>query len=150
MSLPFNVRIYGILIENGSVLVSDEFHFGKQITKFPGVGLQFGEGTVQGLKREFMEELQLEINITSHFYTVDFFQQSAFNNEHQVISIYYLIEKAVPLQIEVSTSGKPEVEEKNGAQSFRWISLDKISADDFTFPIDKRVAEMLAENFQGS
>lgn len=150
MNLPFNVRIYGILIENDAVLVSDEFHFGKQITKFPGGGLQFGEGTIDCLKREFMEELQIEINILSHFYTVDFFQQSAFNEQHQVISIYYLIEKAEEIQTEVSNSPFPSVAEINGSQSFRWLKKENINQDAFTFPIDKRVAELLNDFFQGS
>lgn len=149
MNLPFNVRIYGILIENGAILVSDEYHFGQQITKFPGGGLQFGEGTIECLKREFMEELQLEINIISHFYTVDFFQQSAFNKQHQVISIYYLIEKAEPIHAEISSSPSPSVPEINGSQSFRWLKKENIHQDAFTFPIDKRVAELLNDYFQG-
>jgi hypothetical protein len=31
----FNVRVYGILIEDEAVLVSDEIHFDRMITKFP-------------------------------------------------------------------------------------------------------------------
>jgi 8-oxo-dGTP diphosphatase len=150
MNLPFNVRIYGVLIENGAVLVSDEYHFGQQITKFPGGGLQFGEGTIEGLKREFMEELQLDIKVLSHFYTVDFFQPSAFNHKHQVISIYYLIEKTAPIRTTVSFSKQAEVEKVNGSQSFRWIAREDLGQDAFTFPIDKRVAEMLLEFFQGT
>ncbi|MFM2327645.1 MAG: hypothetical protein RIR31_1847, partial [Bacteroidota bacterium] len=60
----FNIRVYGILInENKQVLVSDEFIRGMQITKFPGGGLEFGEGTRDCLKREFMEEMNLEVAI---------------------------------------------------------------------------------------
>ncbi len=88
----FNIRVYGILInEKDQVLVADELVKGYQITKFPGGGLEFGEGTIDCLKREFMEEANMEVEVTAHFYTTDFFQQSAFHKDHQIISIYYLV-----------------------------------------------------------
>ncbi|MFN5439619.1 MAG: NUDIX hydrolase, partial [Bacteroidota bacterium] len=41
----FNIRVYGILIsDDNQVLVSDEFIRGNYYTKFPGGGLEFGEG----------------------------------------------------------------------------------------------------------
>ena len=88
----FNLRVYGILLgSNMEVLVSDEFIRGNKYTKFPGGGLEFGEGTRDCLKREFMEEMNLEVRVTEHLYTTDFFQMSAFNPEDQIISIYYRV-----------------------------------------------------------
>ena len=41
----FNIRVYGILInDKKQVLVSDEFIRGGYYTKFPGGGLELGEG----------------------------------------------------------------------------------------------------------
>lgn len=151
-SLPrpiFNVRIYGILIEKGNLLVSDEIHVGRKITKFPGGGLQFGEGTVDGLKREFMEELDLEVNIINHFYTTDFFQASAFDATQQVIGIYYLIDSNLAETITVEENKFAFANDDNGAQSFRWIDLKKLHPDEFTFPIDQHVAKILLEKHQG-
>src|SRR5438309_7556461 len=89
----FNIRVYGVLInDQNQVLVSDEFIRGKYYTKFPGGGLEFGEGTRDCLKREFLEEMQLNVKVTDHIYTTDFFQMSAFNPEHQIISVYYRVE----------------------------------------------------------
>src|ERR1700759_2553003 len=86
----FNLRVYGILIrDNGDILVSDEYIRGNYFTKFPGGGLEFGEGTRDCLKREFKEEIDLEVEVGDHIYTTDFFQMSAFNSQHQIISIYY-------------------------------------------------------------
>jgi 8-oxo-dGTP diphosphatase len=68
-----NVRVYGILIHENKLLVSDEYIKGMKITKLPGGGLEFGEGTHDCLKREFKEELDLDVEIESHFYTTDFF-----------------------------------------------------------------------------
>ena len=75
----FNLRVYGILInEKNEVLVSDEFIRGSYITKFPGGGLEFGEGTRDCLKREFMEEMELTVEVGEHLYTTDFFQICCF------------------------------------------------------------------------
>ncbi|MEO6583020.1 MAG: NUDIX domain-containing protein, partial [Ferruginibacter sp.] len=100
----FNIRVYGVLInEHKQVLVSDEYIRGTYITKFCGGGLEFGEGTIDCLKREFMEEMQLPVTVTGHLYTTDFYQRSAFNPEHQILSIYYWVKAdqliSVPLRL---------------------------------------------------
>ena len=47
----FNIRVYGILInDRNELLVSDELIKGLQFTKFPGGGLEWGEGTMDCLK----------------------------------------------------------------------------------------------------
>ena len=75
MSFPFNVRVYGVLItEENAVLVADELVCDMRITKFPGGGLEYGEGTRDCLKREFREELSLQVEILEHIYTTDYFQ----------------------------------------------------------------------------
>ena len=95
----FNIRVYGILInENRQVLVSDEFIRGNYYTKFPGGGLEFGEGTRDCLKREFKEEMDLEVEVGDHIYTTDYFQMSAFNPDHQIISIYYYAKALEPIK----------------------------------------------------
>ncbi len=131
----FNVRVYGLLLQGSAVLITDELIGGRQITKFPGGGLEFGESTIDCIKREFIEEMNLEIEVLSHFYTTDFFVPSAFD-ESQVISIYYTVKPTSDLLEELSKFN-------NDKQSFKWLPLSTIDSDDFTFPIDKKVAEML-------
>ena len=141
----FNIRVYGLLINSKKeVLVTDEFRSEKEMTKFPGGGLQFGEGTMDCIRREFREELGCKIKVVKHFYTTDFFQQSAFHREHQLISIYYWVKSISPLILSISKK-KFDFEKEEGAQSFRWISISEISENDFTFPIDKKVAVMLCD-----
>jgi len=140
----FNVRVYGLLVnEQHDLLVTDEYHFEKCITKFPGGGLHFGEGTIECLKREMMEETNTEVDIVRHFYTTDFFQVSAFNSTHQVISIYYLIRAQKPLAVDIKKKRFDFDSLTEGAQLFRWISLTDLKKDDFTFPIDQHVAELI-------
>jgi 8-oxo-dGTP diphosphatase len=139
----FNVRVYGLLInDQDEILVSDEQEYGMRFTKFPGGGLEYGEGLPDGLKREFMEECNAEIEVLSHFYTTDFFVKSAFNDS-QIVSVYY---KVINLNV-LNLSFKTKVFDFDGEgdllQSFRWIKLNELSADDFTFPIDKHVAQLL-------
>lgn len=149
----FNVRVYGILLdEQKRVLVSDEFIRGNYITKFPGGGLEFGEGTRDCLKREFMEETGLDVRVGEHLYTTDFFQISAFNNKDQIISIYYFVHPTA--QIQLSTKDKafdfdPEqIANPNGeSEVFRWIPWEQLDASALTLPIDKVVAQLLKEKY---
>jgi ADP-ribose pyrophosphatase YjhB (NUDIX family) len=143
--------VYGILInEQKQVLVSDEFIRGKYYTKFPGGGLELGEGTRDCLKREFMEEMNLKVEVGDHIYTTDFYQQSAFNPEHQMISIYYYVkaleEITAPLRIKEFDFDERELTiyaKENEIETFRFIDWDSFSADSVTLPIDKFVANLL-------
>jgi 8-oxo-dGTP diphosphatase len=146
---PFNVRVYGILLNEERVLITDEYRYGMYITKFPGGGLQFGEGTVECLKREFMEEMEMEIEIIDHYYTTDFFQVSAFDSHHQLMSIYYLVKPVTPMKRQL-TAKKFDLEPVEEAQSFRMLILDDDLKDELTFPIDQKVAEMLVKQFRNS
>ncbi len=141
MSLQkFNVRVYGILENNNKqVLVCDELIKNFPVTKFPGGGLEFGEGTVDCLKREFFEELGIKIKVKSHFYTTDFFVPSAFNNQQQILSIYYKVDALEEFDVQILN--------KNNVENitFYWIDIDKILENSFTLPIDKFVGKMLAE-----
>ncbi len=89
----FNVRVYGILInDRNEVLISDERTENVSFTKFPGGGLEYGEGLIDALKREYLEETGMEVEVIKHIYTTDFFEKSSFNDS-QIISIYYQVEQ---------------------------------------------------------
>lgn len=143
----FNVRVYGLIInENGKVLLADEYQMDMKMTKFPGGGLKFGEGTKDCLKREAIEEFGQEVQVLDHFYTLDYFQPSMFYKDYQLLSIYYTARFSDPIQFKISSKPFDFAELKNGNISFRWRSLDMISSDDMTLPVDKVVADMLREN----
>lgn len=149
----FNVRVYGILLdEEKRLLVSDEFIRGNYITKLPGGGLEIGEGTRDGLAREFMEEANIVVNVGDHFYTTDFFQISAFNNKDQIISIYYLVHTEDTSLINAKEKAfdflPEEVADKKGtAEHLRWIPFHEINEDAMTLPIDKVAVKMLVDLF---
>jgi 8-oxo-dGTP diphosphatase len=138
----YNIRVYGLLISNNAVLVSDEFYKGIYMTKFPGGGHEIGESLIDCLHREFKEELDLIINIKEHYYTTDFYVPSFFNQNHQLISVYYLIDSPHTASI-VTSNKKFDFEPVHGAQSLRWLPIKDIIEDDLTYPIDKKVVAML-------
>jgi 8-oxo-dGTP diphosphatase len=139
----FNVRVYGLLINaENEVLISDEQEYGIQFTKFPGGGLEYGEGLIEGLKREFLEECNTEVEVISHFYTTDFFVKSAFNDS-QIISVYYLVKAVSDLRFATKTVVFDFDGEGDVLQSFRWIKLSELTVDAFTFPTDQYVADLL-------
>lgn len=147
----FNIRVYGILInEQQQVLVSDEYIRDKYYTKFPGGGLEFGEGTRDCLKREFLEEMNLNVEIGDHIYTTDFFQLSAFHPDHQIISIYYYAKALEPISCPLRTvpfefdSTQMDIYGKTGeTETFRFINRDDFSEEQLTLPIDKIVARQV-------
>jgi ADP-ribose pyrophosphatase YjhB (NUDIX family) len=147
----FNLRVYGILLgDNKEILVSDEYIRGHYYTKFPGGGLEFGEGTRDCLKREFKEEMDLDVEVGEHLYTTDFFQMSAFNPEHQIISIYYFVRALEPIRAPLRSKpfdfDEREMKiyaERKETETFRFIDRKDFSEESVTLPIDKVVAGLL-------
>lgn len=135
----FNVRVYGILVDpQNRVLVSDERTQSVSFTKFPGGGLEYGEGLLDALKREFMEECNLEIEVLEHLYTTDFYEKSSFNNS-QIISIYYLVKALGPLQLTLKEraldfDGDGSVDKE---EVFRLVDCHILSDEHLTFKTDQ-------------
>ena len=151
-STRLSVRVYGILVNNKKqILVSDEFIRGNFFTKFPGGGLEMGEGTRDCLKREFKEETNLDVTIGAHIYTTDFYQQSAFNSQDQILSIYYYAHTQEPINLK--TSDIPfdflphQIEDKTTcAETFRWVNWDDLNESVMSLPIDKVVVKKLKKD----
>ncbi len=150
----FNVRVYGIMLnERDEILVSDELIKGNKYTKFCGGGMEIGEGTIECVIREFREEMNLKIEVVKHLYTTDFYQKSAFNPNHQLISIYYQVRELEPIQVELKKTAFDFNEihiqrhkETGQAEVFRFVPWNEFGPDTLSFPIDKIVAEKIKTN----
>lgn len=138
------IRVYAIIInDRDEVLLSDEFYNNTFMTKFPGGGLEFGEGTVECLKREAMEEFGQDIEIIRHFYTTDFFQASLFHDKSQLISIYYFARFSGPIKFPIASEPFDFITNENGSISFRWKTIANLDENDVSFPIDKYVVGLI-------
>ncbi|RZK48562.1 MAG: NUDIX domain-containing protein [Pedobacter sp.] len=137
----FNLRVYGILINaNSEVLLSDEFEFGVKFTKFPGGGVEIGEGLREALAREFKEECEVEVEVLDHIYTTDFYEKSSFN-ESQILSVYYYVKTKTPLQVPIKSCVFDFQEGET--QCFRWVPVAKLQITDLTFQTDQRVLQLI-------
>ncbi|MDL1913367.1 MAG: NUDIX domain-containing protein [Bergeyella sp.] len=132
----FNVRVYAACIKNNKLLVLREEYAGGSLAKFPGGGLEFGEGALDCLKRELLEELNLKITKTEHLYTQEDFLISRFSDKEQLLTLYYTV----------------DVEEINDLvildpciESLEWISLKE--ENPFELPVDKIVFDKLKEKY---
>ncbi len=142
----FNIRVYGFLLnEFNEILLTDEFWFNEKVTKFPGGGLEKGEGPIDCLKRECIEELNQDISVINHVYTTDFFYTSKFISNTQLICIYYLIKTNDKYNFTVSDKHHDYPVEKQGAQSFRFVDINKINDSDLTFKSDQIAFKKLKE-----
>lgn len=140
---PFNLRVYALIIRDGSILLSSETNGVHAFTKFPGGGLEPGEGLRDALNREMKEELGLLVSECSLYYVNDFYQPSAFNPAQQIISFYYL----------VSLSGVPTPEmitEERWNQTytvrFHWEKISALQPEHLTFPVDREVLTKLQQD----
>ena len=143
LKTKFNLRVYGLLINDlNQVLISDENRNGFAFTKFPGGGMEFGEGFKETLIREFQEELNIAIEVDELFYFNEFFQESKFNPNDQLFSFYYLVNYP---QWKSIVTDQHEVPLKKEGEKHRWIPIKSLKKEMFTFPIDQLVAEKLAQ-----
>lgn len=147
-TIKYSIRVYMLILnQRMEILLSDEYLLDIKMVKFPGGGMEYGEGPVDCLRREAREEFGQEITNIRHFYTTDYYQKALFFNDHQLLSIYYLADLTEELKVRVSDKAFDFPELTNGAQSFRWVSLTRIKEEDLNFPIDRKVLGLLKREF---
>lgn len=130
-----NIRVYATAIKDEKVLVLHEEYAGEQLMKLPGGGLEFGEGLLDCLHREFEEELNVKINILGHLYTQEDFVVSRFRDNEQLLTVYYLVEIIDENDFLIMD---PCIEKTE------WIPINT-DENPFILPVDKIAFEKLKE-----
>jgi mutator protein MutT len=139
----FNLRVYALIInEFSEILLSDECRFGTFFTKFPGGGVEHGEGIKDALLRELQEELELECTAADFFYVNEFHQLSAFDQSN-LVAFYYTIHVQ---RSELPFCEKYMIPFSQELEKQRWVPLSELEASALTFPIDRIVLEKLKES----
>lgn len=140
----FNVRVYGLCIQNNAILIAEELHHKTHMRKFPGGGLEFGEDIRACLKREWREELDVEIEVLGDvFYINDFLITSRFDPSDQVLAIFFKVKMLEESGVRLSESPMDFESASDGDMSFRFVPLDELSSEFFTFPADQAVVRKL-------
>ena len=140
----FNLRVYALILnEFDEILLSDECRFGTFFTKFPGGGVETGEGIKDALFRELKEELSLSLTDADFFYVNEFHQLSAFDQSNLVAFYYRIKLKRHELPYDETYQIPFAVEQEKQ----RWLSLQELESNALTFPIDKIVLEKLKADF---
>lgn len=132
----FNIRAYALCVEDGKLLSLFEEYAGEKLIKLPGGGLEFGEGIVACLHREFFEELNLKIENLEHFYTQEDFLASKFRENEQLLTVYYSAKILNLADLEIKEKSIDRVE---------WIDLSDQCP--FNLPIDQLVFEKARSHF---
>ena len=132
----FNIRVYALILHKKNILLSRELIQNKLIYKFPGGGVELGEGIVDALQREAKEEMGQHLNHITHFYTTDFFQRSSFDSSEQLVSVYFKasLSKNLYNSLEIPVKDQPV---------FEWKRLIDLKEEDLHFPIDQMVLKMI-------
>lgn len=137
------VRCYALICNDlDEVLISDEKQGEWTFTKFPGGGLEFGEGIKECVQRELKEELNLECEVGELFYVNDFFQASALHTNKQLIAFYFLVTLNTR-NTDYRTNYEVPILDEGEKQ--RWVKIDELNEEMFTFPIDRLVVKKLIE-----
>ena len=148
----FNIRVYLLLFDETKthILLSDEIINGDYITKFPGGGLEYGEGILDCLHREAKEELGQGVEVIKQYYTTECFQRSMVRAEDQIICVYYQCFLAKDSagkrnpKFRVTDKKFDFVEFREREESFRWQSSGSLMPIDFSLPLDQKVATKLS------
>jgi 8-oxo-dGTP pyrophosphatase MutT (NUDIX family) len=90
----FRVGAYGLLRAGDSFLVTRTRTALGTITNFPGGALELGEGALDALRREFVEETGLEVRPTHLAYASENYHQSPAYPENQLVKLYWFVEQS--------------------------------------------------------
>lgn len=134
----FNIRVYGIILRECKILALFENYVCEKMIKLPGGGLEFGEGTIECLERELMEELNIKVKNLRHFYTQEEFLLSKFRTNEQLLTIYYIADYDDESEITIKEKSIDEI---------KWIPIDK-NMNPFTLPIDRLVYGKLIDELK--
>ncbi len=114
-----SIRVYGLCVCENEVLVLHEEVQGQRIYKFPGGGLELGEGPVECLQREIQEELQLTVHPSEQpFYVTPQALASRFLSDTQIILLYY--------RVNITQKQRDEIEIEQDMLGRLWLPKSKL------------------------
>lgn len=117
------VRVCGICIKNNQLLLAKHDGIGENGSLWipPGGGLEFSESAEAALKREFIEECGIHIDVEKLLFTNEFFKDPL-----HAIELFFKVEMQSG---EVKVGYDPEFDKNNQIiKEVRFMSFDEINA----------------------
>ena len=95
-----------------------------------------------------MEECNLAVEVICHFYTTDFFVESAFGDGTQLIAVYYLVKPLQGYDFKIANNEFDFGDQQGDCrQCFRTVNIAHLTKEMVTFPVDKHIVDLLKLNF---
>jgi 8-oxo-dGTP diphosphatase len=113
-------RVNGILIEDGLILMIKHLMFDqREFWSVPGGGMKFGSDAEENLKREYLEETGLEVEIDQYLFVHEFLDPPLHAMEH-----FFKVNRISG----IARLGKdPELSNQNQIiQELRWMTVEDI------------------------
>jgi ADP-ribose pyrophosphatase YjhB (NUDIX family) len=145
----FNVRVYMVVTRTSErtgeqeVLVSYERLPMGGVMKFPGGGLEWGEGAKACIRREAIEELGQAVQVGELLHVSEGAHVSSFDPSHQVVAVHY----EATLEGPVAFDDDGVLEDVFGkrialmTQRLGWRNVHELAARDFSFASDREAWE---------
>jgi len=116
----FRVAVYGILVLDCKVLLTDTRVPSGIITNFPGGGLELGEAPVEAVEREFREETTITVAVEDLLFCTQRFQQNPEYPHEQLIHLYYRVRH---ISGEILKTGNDD-----DVAAVHWVALNELSS----------------------
>jgi 8-oxo-dGTP pyrophosphatase MutT (NUDIX family) len=89
----FRVGVYGVLVENGKVLVTRTVTRSAILNNFPGGAVELGEAPLDALRRELREETGLEVRPLGLLHATERYYRSKDYPENQLVKLDWKVER---------------------------------------------------------
>lgn len=139
------MRVVGIIIKDGQVLLMHRFKRGREYWVFPGGGVERGENAEQALIREIGEETSFKVKIDKLLFKLEnqFKKEYGGNVRGDRVEHYFLIKD---FSGEMAL-GSPEKERMNENNQYHleWVELSKIKEIPTLYPKEavRKVLELV-------
>ena len=130
MKYDFQIRVTGVLVENGAILLVKQRLSKDRAWSLPGGRLEQGETIQEGLRREFFEETGLDVRVDELLYLCDVKPSS-----HKVVHVTFRVSK-VGGEITLPTNEKDE----NPISDVKFVPIVQLTDYGFS-PVFQNIVE---------